>query len=463
MAVMGLLMTVVPALLQVPAVSAQQNAAQTATVERRTLTATVDSSGTIAAEQTVGLAFSTSGTVRQVGVKVGDTVKGGQELARLDTADLDYQVKLKEQALVVRQTSYDALVAPPTDEEIAQAKANLASAQSQLTSAQASLNTAPNQTTINCSDTDAKRQKLDDAKRDYADYVKNGYKWDATFKPDPDSTVAQTLTDAQRAYDVQEATCGKTTQTGEYQIQVAAAQASVDQAQAALDKLMKGATQTDIDSSKAQLEQARLELENARANLNNAIISAPFAGVVTAVNISVGETVGSGSAAITLVDNSQLHVDVSVDEQDIAKVALGQKVTIAPDALENQTFEGAVARIAPAGETKDNVVTYSVRVDLKDISKAPVKIGMTTDVQINVGSDANVLVVPTDAIQRDGQEEYVQVSNGSGAPSRVVVKTGQTSDGYTEVTGDLKEGVVVIVPTKTTTQQSGFPGPFGGG
>src|SRR5262249_12939759 len=154
-----------------------------------------------------------------------DTVKKGDVVAKLDTSDLQYQVSLQEQSLLVQQTSYDQLVAPPTDAEIAQAKANLLSAQSQLQSAQNAQTTAPNQVTLNCSNVDTTKTKLDDAQSTYDQYVKDGYQWDANFVPDPNSEAGTALQTAQNAYNTAKAQCDNITPVSDYDLKVQVAQA----------------------------------------------------------------------------------------------------------------------------------------------------------------------------------------------------------------------------------------------
>lgn len=446
-----------------PIITAQEEP-ETAAVERTVLGNTIETTGTIAPEQTASLTFDTSGVVREVLVEVGDAVTAGQELAKLDTSDLEYQVSLQQQSLIVQQTNYDELVSDPTDSEIAQAEANLASAQSQLRSAQSQLDAAPNQATINCSSLDTARDTLEDAQGDYDDYVRDGFEWDATFIPDTDSEWGQALRDAQRTYDVELAQCDNTTTADEYELDVAAAQASVDQAQASLDSLVNGPTEAEINQAEAQLEQARLEMENAQTQLLDAVLVAPFDGIISANNLVVGQITSNGAAAMTLIDTSVLHVDVDVDELDIAQVEIGQTVIVRADALEDITISGVVARIAPTGTETDGIVTYEVRVDLTNLGDLPVRVGMTTEVEIATEMTGEVLAVPTDAIQREGSTEYVEVLGDDGTITRVNVVTGDSSDGMTAVEGDLTEGDQVIIPVRDTAQQNtGFGGPLGGG
>ncbi|NWG16188.1 MAG: efflux RND transporter periplasmic adaptor subunit [Chloroflexi bacterium] len=443
-----------------PTVEAQ--APETARVERVTLSDTIEATGTIAARQTGYLVFRMSGTVQEVLVEVGDVVAAGQELARLDTSDLEYEIALREKSLIVQQASYDDLVADPTDTELAQARANLASAQSQLLSAQNNLETAPNQETISCSNLDSLLLQLEDAQTAYDEYLNDGYTWDATFQPDPNAAVSSALRSAQTAYDVALAQCSETTPISQYEVQLAAAQASFDQAQASLDSLLSGPTELEITSAEAQLEQARLELENARSQLEDAVLVAPFSGVVADVAIDVSDIVSSNLVAVTLLDTSQLHVEVDVDELDIANLAVGLPATIIPDALDDVVINGEVARITPLGRSSNNVVTYPVRVDLTDIGDLPIRVGMTTGVEINVEIAANVLAVPTDAIQREGTNEFVDVYNADGTTQRIAITSGRSSNGMTEISGEIAEGAIVVVPQQVADSQDTQNGNLGG-
>lgn len=441
----------------------QAQTIETAIVQRTTLSTTIESTGSIAAARSIGLTFEMSGRVETVDVEAGDRVSAGDVLATLDISSLEYQVALREQALAVQQANYDALLAPPTAAEIAQAQANLASAQSQLISAQSNLAAAPNQNTINCTALASDEQAVAEAESDYQAYLVRGYEWDAAFIPDPDSREAQALRDAQRAYDVTLAQCQNTNPITDYEAQVASAQAGVDQAQAALNALLADPSSEDIAAAQAQLEQTRLELENARSELADATLIAPFDGVITAVNLVVGQSVTNGTQVMTLQDIDQLHIDVSVDEMDIPQVQTGQTAIIRPDALRDQELRGQVSRISPAGTVTDGIVTFSVRVDLDEQTSLPVFVGMTTSVEILITSEEAVLVLPTDAIQRAGTREFVQVQNADGTTQPVDVTTGSTVDGQTVIIAGVTEGTEVVIPA--TTQNAGpggFGGPFGG-
>jgi multidrug efflux pump subunit AcrA (membrane-fusion protein) len=139
-----------------------------------------------------------------------------------------------------------------------------------------------------------------------------------------------------------------------------------------------------------------------------------------------------------------------VDELDIAQIALDQGALIAPEALDGQTLDGVVSRIAPTSTLIDGVVTYTVRVNIPESSTLPLRIGMTTTVEIVVGGLEAALVVPTEAIQREGSNEFVAVTSGV------------TLDGLTVIEGDLTEGLTVIIPQRSDVS-TGSNLPFAGG
>ena len=599
----GVLLVIgIGALLVVPAVStgnaqAAATTTRTAQVERTTLYDTVDGSGSIAAEQEFQLSFGTSGTVQEVLVEVGDEVTAGQPLAVLDTSDLELDVRLAELTLTVQQAEYDRLVADPDPQDVLQAQGQLVQARAQLEAAQASADSAEDELTNSCSSLETARRSLEDAQAAYDDYLMAGYEQDPNFTPDPDASAVTALTDAQSAYDRAEAQCNIAIRSQSSR-DLESAQLNLEQAQLAYDDLMDGPDPDELASAEAQLLQAQIQLEQAQQNLADATITAPFDGVITAVNIVNGQAVSAATTAMVIADTSRLHVDVSVDELDVVQVAEGQTVQITLEAFEDTTVSGVVRRISPAGVQSQGLVTYTVRVDLdtapaaatssstqvqpgvagtaaatggggfvpaqanaaasvgagaatdaqaaapaggmtylrqvmpvlmqnggvealttmlareggedefyallrnagiaEDIitqiqenggpqalaevvarfgagpqGQAPaatgqaadqtaatsvespsIRLGMTADVEIVVSMQENVLVVPTSAIQRDTQGEYLLVDDGSGGQTRVAVTSGVTRSGMTVIDGDVTEGQVVYIPVTSDSSSS---------
>lgn len=248
-------------------------------------------------------------------------------------------------------------------------------------------------------------------------------------------------------------------QEGGTPAQVAAAQASVDQARAQLAQLTSSATASDLEIQQATVVVREQELAQARLELENAVLRAPFAGIVTTVEIVPGSIAGSGVAAMSLVDRSTLRVDLTLSENDVAQVALGQPVTLTVDALRDWAGEGVVRYIAPTGQENNGVVTYAVRVSFPD-DDARVKVGMTANVQIVTAEQQNALLVPNSALLPKGAGQAVQMLNADGTTREVEVTTGLSDGVQTEILSGLNEGErVVTTPASTSSGQR--RGPFG--
>ena len=193
-------------------------------------------------------------------------------------------------------------------------------------------------------------------------------------------------------------------------------------------------------------------------DLEHATLTAPFAGVIAAVTMNVGDTAGS-TTTISVLDPSDLYVELSLSESDVADAAVGQPVTLVFDALSATTITGTITAIAPTATVSSNVATYPVRVSF-DPGDQPIKVGMTASGTIITEEHTNVLLVPTRAIQTQGTNHVVQVQQpGNAAAVTVVVTTGLSSDGQTEIlitgtSGNLVAGDVLLIASATSSTTS---------
>jgi HlyD family secretion protein len=243
--------------------------------------------------------------------------------------------------------------------------------------------------------------------------------------------------------------------------------------QATFDDLVSGPEQTEVDMAAVQLEQAKIALEQAQRKREDAFLRAPFDGVVMEINVTVGETVGAGTA-VRLADIDPLHITAALDEVDIARVIESQQVQVEMDALPDLPVTGHVVHISPDATEDQGVVTYEVRIDL-DPSAVPLRPGMTATADIVTMHLEDVLRVPNWAVRFDPQtgQAFVSVrrneetaegegapapliplagpsSNGSGSPGlegaeEVEVELGERDDTYSQVLSGLQEGDVVVV------------------
>ncbi|MBI2976356.1 MAG: efflux RND transporter periplasmic adaptor subunit [Chloroflexi bacterium] len=422
--------------------AAEAAALRTETVSTGDIFSTVSATGSIAPEAEVKLSFATQGTVAQVPVKVGDTVAKGQTLARLDTADLQLAVAQAEQTYVLQQANLEQLQTGSTEADIKAAKAAITSANAAYAAAQQQANAQPDQLVIAQSNLDKSAEALRIAQWAYDNMLTTWFLKDYA----PNSPQAQALTNAQTDYNVAQADYNLK-KSSINSSSVSAAYAQLTQAQANLAKLEAGPTGPQLKAARAQVEQARIALDIARANLAKATLAAPFAGVVSAVNVKAGEPANGALPAVVLVDTSVFHIDVTVDEVDVARIALGQLLTVTLDALPGETFSGKVDRVAPTATVNGGVVSYAVRLVLEPVD-APLRSGMSATADIVVAEAKGVVLVPNWAIRRDRDTGQVLVSLlKDGKLLEAPVTLGLRNESLSEVKSGVIAGDVVGIST----------------
>jgi HlyD family secretion protein len=235
---------------------------------------------------------------------------------------------------------------------------------------------------------------------------------------------------------------------------IAQAQAQVEQSQAQLDKLSAGSSESDISIAEANVSQAEAQLRSAKLNRDKAVLKAPFDGVVTVVNISIGDsatTTGTTGAPITVVDTSKLHLNVNVSERDVAQLRKGQQAQVVIDALGSEVITGTLSYVAPAATVVQNVTTYLVRIDLPKENEA-IRVGMNASVEIATQEKANVLIIPASAIRSVGNKRFVRFKQGDGFVDREI-RVGLSNDVEAEVISGLNEGDQIAVLGSTSTVQ----------
>lgn len=207
---------------------------------------------------------------------------------------------------------------------------------------------------------------------------------------------------------------------------LAQARAAVQTAQAQLDDAIaaqrNGAIRRlDIADSAASLASAKAQLSNAQTTLDQTVVRAPSAGVVLAKSVEQGTIITSGmslnaagTSIVTLGDVSRMYVDVAVDETDIASIHLGGTVDITFDAFPDREFQGKVTKINPQGVVEQNVTTVHVRVEVDNSAEgfSDLKPEMNATCDFVENSATGVITVPSEAIQTEGEESFVEVATG---------------------------------------------------
>jgi RND family efflux transporter MFP subunit len=162
------------------------------------------------------------------------------------------------------------------------------------------------------------------------------------------------------------------------------------------------------DAANAAYNSVKGQYQTALNNLNNATLTAPHAGIVSAINGTVGGSSSGGSSTssttgggfIQITDTSTLQVVASVNEADIGNVATGQAATFTTSAYGATVFKGTVSLISPAATTTSNVVTYpvTVNVDMSSLQNKNLLPGMTATITITRARRDNVVLLPATAL-----------------------------------------------------------------
>ncbi len=160
--------------------------------------------------------------------------------------------------------------------------------------------------------------------------------------------------------------------------------------------------QYDLDIAEATTKSAEISLDRARQNLSYATIIAPISGTVIERNVDVGQTVAASFSAPQLFliadDLSRMEILASVDESDIGQIQEGQFARFTVQAYPDEMFTGMVRQVRLQSTVEENVVNYTVVVDVENPDGRLLP-GMTATVDFVIKSATNVLKLPNAALR----------------------------------------------------------------
>lgn len=445
----------------------------TLVAERSDLNVTITATGALSPEKQVPLIFEASGRVAEIAAPQGARVQAGDLIARLDTSTLDSSIAEAEIAVSLQRASLDALTSSPREVDLAVAQAAVESAQAALNAAYSTGN--PNAAEAAALQAELARNRLyqGQLQRDMAMNTTtfspsiSGFIPDGVEIPpeiieqlnqglaglipsfsttaDPDQLAAG-LRQAEFGVQIADANAAASADSGADPGSVASANAGLVAAQAAVDRLLNGPSDMDLQAAEIALAQAQNAVEQARAAAARSRLVAPFAGIVAQNNLAVDEPPPSQNAAVLLLDDSALYVDLAVDETDVVELLIGQPVTLRFDALPDAELTGTVAEIAVAPTRAGGLVSFAVRVRV-DPTDAPVRIGMSATASVIVRSKADVLVVPNRFIRIDTvtSAAFLTIEREPGVYQEVPVRLGIRNATESEVVEGIEAGTTLVL------------------
>jgi HlyD family secretion protein len=172
--------------------------------------------------------------------------------------------------------------------------------------------------------------------------------------------------------------------------------------------------------------------------------TAPFDGVVTAVDVQPGDIVSAGMQAFRLDDLSALLVELNVSEVDVNRIQLGQSATLTFDAVPEETYAGVVAEVPVVGDLDDGVVSFRIKVAVS-AADSRVRPAMTASAAIVVAELKDALLVPAQSVRFLAGHRVAYVLRDN-QPVPVEVVLGLSSGGEVQVLeGDLQPGDAVLL------------------
>lgn len=218
------------------------------------------------------------------------------------------------------------------------------------------------------------------------------------------------------------------------------------------------ASKEQLDDSSMEYNIAKASYDQVMSNLNETVVTSPIDGSVIGKPLSAGEMVAQGvsnpTVILTVADMSKMQIAAQVDQTDIGKVAIGQKVRFTVDAYPGKQFTGIVSTISRKPVVQQNVTYYPVTIDVAD-AENKLNPGMVARVSIFISEKNGIVNLPLAAIRSDKEGKYVIVPTQNGQTQKVSVTTGTISEDRIEIVSGLNEGDKVLVEAPKTQGQSG--------
>jgi HlyD family secretion protein len=367
---------------------------------------TVAASGSVISNLDVEIKCKASGTIISLPFDIGDSVASGDLIVQLDPSDEQRNVDLAKINL---------------DQSLSRSQKT----QENLASSERGLGTSRQQAQI---DLEAAKAQADQAQTK-ADYTQSLFEQGFASQDEVNQAVTAL------------ATAKANLDSAQMKFR------QLDNQEAALELMRR-----DVEMAAADVQASQINLATADQRLKDTTVFAPMSGYVTARYVQVGQIIASGISATTggtpimkLSDLSKIFVVAGVDESDIGRVQIGQMVNISVDAFPQEKFGGEVVRIARAGDTTQNVVTFKVRIEVTSENKGLLMPQMTADSTLVIAEAEDALQIPSNAVTvREGKSIVTVLAANGQSESREVV-TGIDNGEFVQIVSGLTDHDIVVI------------------
>ena len=453
--------------------------------EQADLVVSISAAGTIAPARQAPLIFGASAPVQEIFVEEGAEVIFGDLIARLDPQDPLQTLVEAELAYRLQQAYFDFLTATPREVDLAAANAALNAALAQINSASSQVNTdiqaeiarlqyeiAGNRVWQSQLQRDAIPEPsflpsiplpqtgfepVDSFLDDVAGFISSSNQQQIDGLAAQRRQLETVITQTEYAQQIAEANWNSTGIRGPDAGALSAASAARLQAEIALQNLLEGPDEIVLNRSMIDLRLAELTVEQAEYNLRQYELRAPFSGMIAQNNLNVGQVPPQG-VSVLLMDVNTLYVELPVDEVDIVRVQIGQRVEFDVDALPDVMLRGYVERLAYTPLNVGQLSAYLVRVRL-DATDAPIRVGMSVTARIIVNERSGVVLAPNRFIRIDRLtgDAFVIVQESDGTFVERMILLGERNERQSEIRAGLELGErLVLLPSDANVTSFGF-------
>lgn len=200
--------------------------------------------------------------------------------------------------------------------------------------------------------------------------------------------------------------------------------------------------ETKVSQAKQMLEQALASEKIAQKGLTDTKLTAPFSGYISQKQAEVGQNVTPGQPVATLVKIDRVNVKISVPEDEIAKIKVGQKVSFQVASLGNTTFTGIISEKSVTADPISRAYTVKASIQNGNHKLLP---GMVCDVYTSTGNQVMGLMLPANIIQIDIDNKPFVWTVQNGTAKRISVELGENVGENIIIKGGLSQGEKVIV------------------
>ena len=306
------------------------------------------------------LSFMVAGRLKERLVSEGETIKAGQQIALLENIEFVQEVALCEAEVQAAQAALAELIAGSRPEEIAQAQALVQKAKARLNellSGSRPQEVAVAKAAVQRAEVEADRlrREFERQKELYQKEIISIQKYE----------LAQTAYEVAKARFLESEEHLKLVKEGPRKEQIEQARAALREVKERLALVEKGPRQETIAQAQARLDQAEQALALAKIHLDYTKLISPLSGIVLSEVIEPGEYVVPGTPIITVGDLQKIWLRAYINETDLGRVKVGQRVRVTSDTYPDKIYQGHISFIASQAEfTPKNVQTKKERVKL---------------------------------------------------------------------------------------------------